>query len=290
MATMQTACRVCAGDLSLRVAGTNGHAPVAEAFAPSLPRDRPPRRPAARASSAAPSSSRCCRRGDELHDLYRDMRDDAYLGEEAGPARDRAPPARPDRRATSRAGACSTSAAGTGCCSTRRARAATRRSGSSCRRVGRAPRPRGARPRRARAAAGGLRGRRRLAGLRRRRARRRARAPRRPGRRDRPLRARCCAPAACCASSRRTRRRATARARRARAGGAIVPAHTVPAAAPHAARAARRRAAWSSPTDVPLVRTFAARRWVGGPGRAPRARRAGRSSALRRARCPPAPR
>ena len=42
----QTACRVCAGDLSLRIAGTNGHAPVAEAFAPSLPRDRPPRRPA----------------------------------------------------------------------------------------------------------------------------------------------------------------------------------------------------------------------------------------------------
>ena len=35
MATTQTACRVCDGDLSLRIAGTNGHAPVAEAFAPS---------------------------------------------------------------------------------------------------------------------------------------------------------------------------------------------------------------------------------------------------------------
>ena len=34
MATTQTACRVCAGDLSLRVAGTNGHTPLAEAFAP----------------------------------------------------------------------------------------------------------------------------------------------------------------------------------------------------------------------------------------------------------------
>ena len=36
MATTETACRICAGDLSLRVVGTNGHAPVAEAFAPSL--------------------------------------------------------------------------------------------------------------------------------------------------------------------------------------------------------------------------------------------------------------
>src|SRR5689334_21184182 len=83
MATTQSACRVCAGDLSLRVAGTNGHAPLAEAFAPSRHETgrhgdllacvecgtvQQPQLPA----------------GDELHELYRDMSDDAYLGEEPG--------------------------------------------------------------------------------------------------------------------------------------------------------------------------------------------------------------
>jgi SAM-dependent methyltransferase len=82
MAT-ETACRVCAGDLSLRVVGSNGHPPPPEAFAPSSHETgrhgdllecvecgtvQQPQLPA----------------GDELHALYRDMRDDAYLGEEAG--------------------------------------------------------------------------------------------------------------------------------------------------------------------------------------------------------------
>ena len=83
MATMQTACRVCDGDLSLRIAGTNGHAPVAEAFAPS------------RHETGRHGDLLTCIEcgtvqqpllpgGDELHELYRDMSDDAYLGEEAG--------------------------------------------------------------------------------------------------------------------------------------------------------------------------------------------------------------
>ena len=63
--------------------------------------------------------------GAELAQLYREMSDDLYLSEEEG------------RRATARrllglirrhvpAGACSTSAAGTGCCSTRRVAPVTR--------------------------------------------------------------------------------------------------------------------------------------------------------------------
>ena len=83
MAMTQTACRVCAGHLSLRVAGTDGHAPVAEAFAPS------------RHDTGAHGDLLACVEcgtvqqpllpaGDALHELYRDMSDDAYLGEEAG--------------------------------------------------------------------------------------------------------------------------------------------------------------------------------------------------------------
>src|SRR3954452_7433277 len=83
MATTQTACRVCAGDLSLRVAGTNGHTPLAEAFAPS------------RHETGRHGDLLACVEcgtvhqpqlpaGDELHELYRDMSDDAYLVEEAG--------------------------------------------------------------------------------------------------------------------------------------------------------------------------------------------------------------
>jgi SAM-dependent methyltransferase len=78
-----TACRVCAGDLSLRVAGTNGGAPAAEAFAPS------------RHETGRHGDLLACVEcgtvqqpllpgGDELHELYRDMSDDAYLGEETG--------------------------------------------------------------------------------------------------------------------------------------------------------------------------------------------------------------
>jgi SAM-dependent methyltransferase len=83
MATTVTACRVCAGDLSLRVAGANGHTPLAEAFAPS------------RHETGLHGDLLACVEcgtvqqpllpaGDELHELYREMSDDAYLGEEPG--------------------------------------------------------------------------------------------------------------------------------------------------------------------------------------------------------------
>ena len=57
-----------------------------------------------RAPTAAPCSSRACPSGAELHDLYRDDARRRVPREEAGPARDRAAAARPDRRATSPAG------------------------------------------------------------------------------------------------------------------------------------------------------------------------------------------
>ncbi|MEA2290395.1 MAG: hypothetical protein QOD55_2392 [Solirubrobacteraceae bacterium] len=76
------ACRICSGDLALRIRG-RGAAVTADALSPS---------------SHAPSAHGdllACREcgavqqpllpaGAELHELYRDMRDDAYLGEEAG--------------------------------------------------------------------------------------------------------------------------------------------------------------------------------------------------------------
>jgi SAM-dependent methyltransferase len=83
MATKQSACRVCAGDLSLRVAGTNGHAPVAEAFAPS--RHETGRHGDLLACVECGTVQQpLLPAGDELHELYRDMSDDAYLGEEPG--------------------------------------------------------------------------------------------------------------------------------------------------------------------------------------------------------------
>src|SRR5882757_6837094 len=82
MAT-RTACRVCAGDLSLRVSGHNGSAPVAEAFAPSL------HEPGRHGDMLACVECGTVQQpllpdGDALHELYRDVDDDAYLGEEAG--------------------------------------------------------------------------------------------------------------------------------------------------------------------------------------------------------------
>jgi SAM-dependent methyltransferase len=83
MATTQTACRVCAGDLSLRVAGTNGHTPLAEAFAPS--RHETGRHGDLLACVECGTVQQpLLPAGDELHELYRDMSDDAYLGEEPG--------------------------------------------------------------------------------------------------------------------------------------------------------------------------------------------------------------
>jgi 2-polyprenyl-3-methyl-5-hydroxy-6-metoxy-1,4-benzoquinol methylase len=83
MATTETACRVCAGDLSLRVAGTNGHTPLAEAFAPS--RHETGRHGDLLACVECGTVQQpLLPAGDELHELYRDMSDDAYLGEEPG--------------------------------------------------------------------------------------------------------------------------------------------------------------------------------------------------------------
>jgi SAM-dependent methyltransferase len=82
MAT-ETACRVCAGDLTLRVVGANGHAPVAEAFAPS--RHETGRHGDLLACVECGTVQQpLLPAGDDLHELYRDMRDDAYLAEEAG--------------------------------------------------------------------------------------------------------------------------------------------------------------------------------------------------------------
>ena len=83
MATMQTGCRVCAGDLSLRVAGTNGHTPLADSFAPS--RHETGRHGDLLACVECGTVQQpLLPAGDELHELYRDMSDDAYLGEEPG--------------------------------------------------------------------------------------------------------------------------------------------------------------------------------------------------------------
>ena len=97
----EAACRICAGDLSLRVVGTNGHIPVAEAFAPSL-HETGRHGDLLECLECGTVQQPMLPGGDELHDLYREMRDDAYLGEEAGPARDRGAPARPHRRARRR--------------------------------------------------------------------------------------------------------------------------------------------------------------------------------------------
>src|SRR3954454_1902193 len=83
MATTQTACRVCAGDLSLRVAGTNGHTPLAEAFAPSR-HENGRHGDLLACVECGTVQQPLLPAGDELHELYRDMSDDAYLGEEPG--------------------------------------------------------------------------------------------------------------------------------------------------------------------------------------------------------------
>ena len=201
MAT-ETACRVCAGDLSLRVAGSNGHAPVAEAFAPSL-HETGRHGDLLACVECGTVQQPLLPAGDELHELYRDMRDDAYLGEEAG------------RRATAAhlldliaaqvpAGRLLDVGCGHGLLLDE---ARTRGYETIGLELSRSA------ARHAREALG-LDVREAPVedfadddGLRRRRARRRARAPRRPGRRGRSAARRCCAPAACCAWSRPTPRR-----------------------------------------------------------------------------------
>ena len=207
-------CRICSGELELRVRG-NGGAITAAAFSPSahVPGQHGD---LLRCRECATVQQPILPSGEPLHDLYREMRDDEYLAEEAG------------RRATAGRlldligahvprGRLLDVGCGHGLLldeartrgyETRGARALAR---------GGAARARDARPRRARGAAGGVRRgpQRRLARrLRRGRARRRDRAPRRSGRRDRRSARRCCGPAACSASSRPTRPRSTARAGR----------------------------------------------------------------------------
>jgi SAM-dependent methyltransferase len=81
MAT-QAACRVCAGELSLRVAG-NGNSPAADAFAPSA--HEPGRHgDLLECVECGTVQQLVLPAGDELHDLYRDVDDRAYLAEETG--------------------------------------------------------------------------------------------------------------------------------------------------------------------------------------------------------------
>ncbi len=82
MAT-QVACRVCAGELSLRVSGTNGHAPTAKRFAPSL-HEPGEHGDLLECVECGTVQQALLPSGDELHDLYRDVDDEAYLAEEVG--------------------------------------------------------------------------------------------------------------------------------------------------------------------------------------------------------------
>jgi SAM-dependent methyltransferase len=80
MAT-QAACRVCAGELSLRLSG-NGHTLAAHAFAPSL--HVPGRHGDLLECVECGTVQQVLPSGEELHDLYRDVDDEAYLAEETG--------------------------------------------------------------------------------------------------------------------------------------------------------------------------------------------------------------
>ena len=92
-------CRVCSGELTCSSRATAGRR--------SPTRSR--RRATSPAATATCSSCRECGTvqqpvlpaGAQLHDLYRDMRDDDYLAEEAGRRATARAAARPDRRATS---------------------------------------------------------------------------------------------------------------------------------------------------------------------------------------------
>src|ERR671934_681452 len=81
MAT-QAACRVCAGALTLRVSGGNGHRLAATALAPSL--HVPGRHGDLLECVECGTVQQVLPSGDELHDLYRDVDDEAYLAEETG--------------------------------------------------------------------------------------------------------------------------------------------------------------------------------------------------------------
>ncbi len=75
-------CRICSGELELRVRG-NGFAVTAEALSPSA--HAPGRHGDLLACLECGTVQQpVLPSGEPLHDLYRDMRDDAYLGEEDG--------------------------------------------------------------------------------------------------------------------------------------------------------------------------------------------------------------
>ena len=272
-------CRICSGPLEPFHRGRGGRSRAGR-----LRALEPPSRASTATSSAAASAARCssrgCRPATSCTTSTARWRTTEYLAEEHGPPRDRAAAARPDRRATRRPGGCSTSAAATGCCSTRRAAAATRSAGLEL----------------SRDAAGyardvlGLEVREQpvedvrgepAARVRRDRPRGRDRAPRGPGRRAATLRRGCWRPAGRSASITPDPSSPTARAGRRALVGLRARPH-VPAPAPHAARAAGRARARRSPTDVPLVRSFALRYWMA--GLAERGGRAGRPLRRRRGR------
>ena len=75
-------CRICSGELELKVQG-NGATVTAEALSPSA--HEPGRHgDLLQCLECGTVQQPVLPQGAELHDLYRDMRDDAYLSEEAG--------------------------------------------------------------------------------------------------------------------------------------------------------------------------------------------------------------
>jgi SAM-dependent methyltransferase len=79
---VQLACRICSGTLTLRIAGVDGR-PTADAFSPS--RHEPGRHGDLLACQECGTVQQpALPTGAELHELYRDMDDEAYLTEEAG--------------------------------------------------------------------------------------------------------------------------------------------------------------------------------------------------------------
>ena len=79
----EAACRVCAGELSLRVAGNNGGPPTSQGFAPSL-HEPGHHGDLLECVECGTVQQLVLPSGDELHDLYRGVDDEAYLAEEAG--------------------------------------------------------------------------------------------------------------------------------------------------------------------------------------------------------------
>src|SRR3954464_146567 len=75
-------CRICSGELELRVRGSDA-APTAAAFSPSA-HSVGQHGDLLRCRGCGPGQPPILPEADTLHDLYREMRDDDYLAEEAG--------------------------------------------------------------------------------------------------------------------------------------------------------------------------------------------------------------